>query len=148
MRHAFATEAVQRHGVTTDIVAKLLHQRDLNVTDYYWEPTQSQVVQGVGELQDIIMDYIDLDEAILCSPDELQQEFKEHKEKVGILNNVIGGVCVINSVCPVKMACLGCQAKIPQPEKKHELEEVIELSKDMERRFSAMDLPIEVKKLK
>lgn len=148
LRHAFATEAVQRHGVATDIVAKPLHQRDLNVTDYYSEPTQSQVVQGVSELQDIIMDYIDLDEAILRSPEELQKEFIEYKEKVGIANNVIGGVCVTNSVCPVKMACLGCQAKIPQPEKKHELEEVIELSRDMEKRFSAMNLSIEVKKAK
>lgn len=148
LRHAFATEAVQRHGVSTDIVAKLLHQRDLNVTSYYSEPTQSQVAQEVSELHDIIMDYIDLDEAILRSPEELQQEFNEYKEKVGILNNVIGGVCVTNSVCPVKMACLGCQAKIPQPEKKHELEEIIELSKDMEKRFSAMNLPIEVNKAK
>lgn len=148
LRHAFATEAVQRHGVAIDIIAKLLHQRDFDVTGYYSEPTQTQVAQEVSQLHDIIMDYTDLDEVILRSPEELQQEFQEYKEKVGVLNNVIGGVCVTNSVCPVKMACLGCQAKIPQPEKKHELEEVIELSKDMEKRFSAMNLPIEVKKAK
>ncbi|MGA3601641.1 site-specific integrase [Lysinibacillus agricola] len=148
LRHAFATEAVQRHNVSTDIVAKLLHQRDINVTGYYSEPTQSQVAQEVSELHDIIMDYIDIDEAILRSPEDLQQEYREYKENVGVLNNVIGGVCVTNMVCPTKMACLGCQAKIPQPEKKHELEEVIELSRDMEKRFSAMNLPIEVKKAK
>ncbi|MEB2301653.1 tyrosine-type recombinase/integrase [Lysinibacillus xylanilyticus] len=148
LRHAFATEAVQRHGVSTDIVAKLLHQRDIKVTGYYSEPTQSQVAQEVSELHDIIMDYIDIDEALLRSPEELHQEFKEYKENVGVLNNVIGGVCVTNMVCPTKMACLGCQAKIPQPEKKNELEEVIVLSRDMEKRFSAMNLPIEVKKAK
>lgn len=148
LRHAFATEAVQRHNVPTDIVAKILHQRDLNITGYYSEPTQSQVAQRVSEYHDIIMEYIDIDEAVLRSPEELQQEFREYKENVGVLNNVIGGVCVTNMVCPTKMACLGCQAKIPQPEKKHELEEVIELSRDMEKRFSAMNLPIEVKKAK
>ncbi|MGE7998908.1 site-specific integrase [Lysinibacillus sp. NPDC093190] len=148
LRHAFATEAVKRHNVSTDIVAKILHQRDLNITGYYSEPTQSQVAQQVSEYHDIIMDYIDLDEAILRSPKELQKEFREYKENVGVLNNVIGGVCVTNMVCPTKMACLGCQAKIPQPEKKHELEEVIELSRDMEKRFSAMNLPIEVRKAK
>jgi len=148
LRHAFATEAVQRHNLSTDILAIILHQRDLNITDYYSEPTQSQVAQQVSEYHDIIMDYIDIDEAVLRSPEELQQEFREYKENVGVLNNVIGGVCVTNMVCPTKMACLGCQAKIPQPEKKHELEEVIELSRDMEKRFSAMNLPIEVKKAK
>ncbi|TQR37229.1 site-specific integrase [Lysinibacillus sphaericus] len=148
LRHAFATEAVQRHNVSTDILAIILHQRDLNITDYYSEPTQSQVAQQVSEYHDIIMDYIDIDEAVLRSPEELQQEFREYKENVGVLNNVIGGVCVTNMVCPTKMACIGCQAKIPQPEKKHELEEVIELSRDMEKRFSAMNLPIEVKKAK
>lgn len=148
LRHAFSTEAVQRHDLPIDIVAKILHQRDLDVTGYYSEPTPSQIAQSVSEYHDIIMDYIDLDEAVLRSPEELQQEFKEYKEKVGVLNNVIGGVCVTNYVCPVKMSCLGCQAKIPQPEKKHELEEVIKLSKDMEKRFSEMNLPIEVTKAK
>jgi len=148
LRHAFATEAGQRHGVSTDILAIILHQRDIKITDYYSEPTQSQVTQEVSEYHDIITDYIDIDEAVLRSPEELQQEFREYKENVGVLNNVIGGVCVTNMVCPTKMACLGCQAKIPQPEKKHELEEVIELSRDMEKRFSAMNLPIEVKKTK
>lgn len=148
LRHAFATEAVQRHNISTDIVAKILHQRDLNTTGYYSEPTQSQVAQQVSEYHDIIMDYIDLDEAVLRSPEELQREFNEYKESVGVLNNVIGGVCVTKMVCPIKMACLGCKAKIPQPEKKHELEGAIELSRDMEKLYSAMNLPMEVKKAK
>lgn len=52
-----------------------------------------------------------------------------------------------DKVCPVKMACLGCVAKM-QPEKKHELLETIELSKDMEKRFVSMGLTIEVNKAK
>ncbi|MGN7300578.1 site-specific integrase [Ferdinandcohnia sp. SAFN-114] len=148
LRHAFATEAVQRQNVPLDIIAKILHQRDLDVTGYYSEPTPSQVAQAVSDLHNVVTDYIDIDDAVLRNPNELQQELNDYKEKVGVFNNVLGGVCVTNMVCPVKMACLGCQAKIPQPEKKHELEEVIELSKDMEKRFTAMNLPVEVKKAK
>lgn len=85
---------------------------------------------------------------ILRSPEELQKEWEEHKAKVGVYNNVLGGTCVTDKVCPVKMACLGCVAKIPQPEKKHELFEIVELSKDMEKRFSSMGLTIEVNKAK
>ena len=148
LRHAFATEAVQRQEISVDIVAKILHQRDLNVTRYYSEPTPSQVAEKVGELHSVISNYVDLDEAILRSPEELQREWEEHKAKVGVYNNVIGGTCVTDKVCPVKMACLGCVAKIPQPEKKHELIEVVELSKDMEKRFASMDLTVEINKAK
>ncbi|MDI6503684.1 site-specific integrase [Bacillus wiedmannii] len=148
LRHAFATEAVQRQEVPIDILAKMLHQHDLNVTRYYSEPTPSQVAEKIGELHDVIANYIDLDEAILRSPEELQREWEEYKAKVGVYNNVLGGTCVTDKVCPVKMACLGCVAKIPQPEKKHELFETIELSKDMEKRFASMDLTVEVNKAK
>lgn len=148
LRHAFATEAVQRQKLPIDIVAKILHQRDVGVTGYYSEPTPSQVAQSVSDLHDVISDYLDIDEAVLRNGEELEKELAEYKEKVGVFNNVIGGTCVTNHVCPIKMACLGCQAKIPQPEKKHELLEVIELSKDMEKRYSAMNLTVEVKKAK
>ena len=122
LRHAFATEAVQRQKLPIDIVAKILHQRDLDVTGYYSEPTPSQVAQSVSDLHDVISDYVDLDEAVLRSPEELEKEIEEYKEKVGVFNNVLGGACVTDYVCPIKMQCLGCQAKIPQPEKKHELD--------------------------
>lgn len=146
LRHAFATEAVQRQKLPIDIVAKVLHQRDLGVTSYYSEPTPSQVAQSVSDLHDVISDYVDLDEAMLRSPEELEKEIEEYKEKVGVFNNVVGGVCVTDHVCPIKMQCLGCHAKIPQPEKKHELLEVIELSKDMEKRYSSLGLTVDVKK--
>ncbi|OFD47714.1 tyrosine-type recombinase/integrase [Bacillus mycoides] len=148
LRHAFATEAVQRQEIPVDIVAKILHQRDLNVTRYYSEPTPSQVAEKIGELHGVISNYVDLDEAILRSPEEIQREWEEYKTKVGVYNNVLGGTCVTDKVCPVKMACLGCVAKIPQPEKKHELLEVVDLSKDMEKRYASLGLTIEVNKAK
>ena len=146
LRHAFATEAVQRQKLPIDIVAKILHQRDVGVTGYYSEPTPSQVAQSISDLHDVISDYVDLDEAVLRSPEELEKEIEEYKEKVGVFNNVVGGTCVTDHLCPIKMQCLGCQAKIPQPEKKHELLEVIELSKDMEKRYNSLGLTVDVKK--
>ncbi|MDP5276201.1 site-specific integrase [Chengkuizengella axinellae] len=146
LRHAFATEAVQRQKMPVDIVAKILHQRDVNITGYYSEPTPTQVAKSVGDLHDVISDYIDIDETVLRSPQELEKELKEHKERVGVLNNVLGGTCVTDHICPIKMECLGCHAKIPEPEKKQELFDVINLSKDMEKRYSEMGLNIEVKK--
>lgn len=148
LRHAFATEAVQRQKIPIDIVAKILHQRNLNVTRYYSSPTATQVAHAVGELHDVIASYVDIDEAILRSPEELRRELEEHNSKVGVFNKVLGGTCVTDYVCPTKMACLGCKAKIPEPEQEHELHEVIKLSKDMEERFTKMGLDVEVKKAK
>lgn len=148
LRHAFATEAVQRQNVNIDIVAKMLHQKDLNVTSYYSAPTPSQISESVSELHDVISSYVDIDDAYLRSPKELQQQFDDHTEEVGVYNKVLGGTCVTNFVCPTKMQCLGCKAKVPEPDQEDELLEVIQLSKDMEKRFKKMGLEVEVRKAK
>lgn len=148
LRHAFATEAVQRQKMPIDIVAKLLHQKDFNVTAYYSAPTPTQIAESVSELHDVISSYVDIDDAYLRSPQELQKEFYAHAEKVGVFNKVLGGTCVTDYVCPTKMQCLGCKAKIPEPDQEDELLEVIQLSKDMEKRFKQMGLEVEVRKAK
>ncbi|MGY3186904.1 site-specific integrase [Lysinibacillus sp. TE18511] len=148
LRHAFATEAVQRQKMPIDIVAKMLHQKDLNVTGYYSAPTPTQIAESVSELHDVISSYVDIDDVYLRSPQELQKEFDVHAEKVGVFNKVLGGTCVTDYVCPTKMQCLGCKAKIPEPDQEDELLEVIQLSKDMERRFKQLGLEVEVRKAK
>ncbi len=148
LRHAFATEAVQRQNVNIDIIAKILHQKSLDVTAYYSAPTPSQIAESVSELHDVISSYVDIDDAYLRSPKELQQQFDEHAEKVGVYNKVLGGTCVTDFVCPTKMQCLGCKAKVPEPDQEGELLEVIQLSKDMEKRFKQMGLEVEVRKAK
>lgn len=41
-----------------------------------------------------------------------------------------------------------CKAKVPEPDQEDELIEVIQLSKDMEKRFKQMGLEVEVRKAK
>ncbi|MBE1554687.1 hypothetical protein [Sporosarcina limicola] len=93
LRYAFATEVVQRENVNIDIVAELLHQRVLNVTAYYSAPTTSQIAESASQLHDVISSYVDIDDAYLRSPKELQQQFDEHTDKVGVYNKVLGGTC-------------------------------------------------------
>lgn len=148
LRHAFATEAVQRQKMPIDIVAKMLHQKDFNITEYYSASTPTQIAESVSELHDVISSYVDIDDVYLRSPQELQKEFDAYAEKVGVFNKVLGGTCVTDYICPTKMQCLGCKAKIPEPDQEDELLEVIQLSKDMERRFKQMGLEVEVRKAK
>jgi hypothetical protein len=107
-----------------------------------------ELSEDCWRLHDVISSYVDVDEALLRSPLELQKEFEEHNKKVGVFNKVLGGICITDFVCPTKMACLGCKAKIPEPEQENDLHEVIELSKDMEKRFKKMGLDVEVRKAK
>lgn len=124
----------------------LYHPKD--VTAYYSAPTPSQIAESVGELHDVISSYVDIDDAYLRSPQELQRELDDYMGKVGVFNKVLGGTCVTDYVCPTKMQCLGCKAKVPEPDQEGELLEVIQLSKDMEKRFKRLGLEVEVRKAK
>lgn len=51
------------------------------------------------------------------------------------MSRVVGGICTIDAVCPTKMACLGCGAKVPRPEFKEELLAVYDWADESEKRF-------------
>ena len=59
-----------------DILAKILHQRDLTVTEYYSAPTPSQIAESVGELQDVISSYVDIDDALLRSQNNFKRTYR------------------------------------------------------------------------
>jgi hypothetical protein len=147
LRHAFATHAAQSEKLPIDIVRQLLHQKDESVTRYYAAPTQGQISGTIEALHDNWMSYIDIQQGIQRSPDEIKELYEEYKEKVGTVSKVVGGICTIDSVCPTKMACMGCSAKIPQPEFKHETEQYYNWAKESEKRFKDLGLEVEAKKM-
>ncbi|MDN4106415.1 site-specific integrase [Paenibacillus polymyxa] len=121
LRHAFANHLQQVQKLPIDIIASILHQKELKITDYYAEPTDSQVAIKTHEFQEIMASYLEIDSSVLRGPKELIDALKDAKEKVGVYTQALGGSCSIDAICPVKMACVGCGAKIPDPEKKQEL---------------------------
>jgi len=93
-RHAFATHAVEVEKIPIDIVGAWLHQKNLGVTDYYSKPTESMVAEASDLFLSRVAAQINVSEAVLRSPDELQQLYKEARGKAGTLADVIGGQCV------------------------------------------------------
>ncbi|OKP82840.1 hypothetical protein A3842_09660 [Paenibacillus sp. P3E] len=148
LRHAFATHAAQTERLPIDIVRKLLHQKDESVTSYYAAPTNIQISGTIESLHDNWMSYIDIQQGIQRSPEELEAIYEEYKEKVGTVSKVVGGICTIDSVCPTKMACMGCAAKVPQPEFRHEIEQYHAWAQESEKRFVKLGLEVEAKKMK
>lgn len=64
------------------------------------------------------------------------------------MSKVVGGICTIDSVCPTKMACVGCGAKVPRPEFKDEIAAFYNWAEESEKRFEQLGLLLEAKKMK
>jgi integrase len=118
LRHGFATEMASLR-VPVDVIAQILHQRNLEVTRYYSKPTKQQVMDA-AEL--LFVDRVDLVAEAFRSPDEISKMLREAEGQIGALTEVIGGTCVVSNMCPAKFACVGCSGNAPDPERLYQIE--------------------------
>ena len=122
LRHAFATHAVQVEKIPLDIVGEWLKQKNLDVTDYYSQPTESMIAEAADRYLARVAVSLNISEAVRRSPQELQKLYEEAKGKAGTLADVIGGQCVSHGFCAAKFACVGCAGKVPDPFKRGQVE--------------------------
>jgi integrase len=118
LRHAFATELAELK-VSPDVIAEILHQRDVRVTKYYSRPTRMQIMKAT-EL--VFVDRIDIAVESVRDPEGLGRLLKDAEGKVGALSEVLGGTCVVGNMCPAKFACIGCVGNVPDPAKRYQVE--------------------------
>jgi hypothetical protein len=123
LRHAFATYAVNIEGVPIDLVAKWLQQKNLEVTGYYSEIPEYMQVEQHSSFVARLATQINVREAILRSPEELQKQAEAARRRVGMLVPVAGGECMLDAYCPNQFDCIHCPAKAPDPEKQYQVEE-------------------------
>lgn len=124
LRHVFATHLHQVEQVPLDIIAVMLHQKDVHVTAYYALPTWQQVVTTTNTLLEKFATHLgSAEEAFARAPAELQRQFEEAKAQVGSLNTVPGGQCTCHAICPIAFACTGCVFNVPDPAREDEIVE-------------------------
>ncbi len=123
LRHAFATFAVNIEGLPIDLVAKWLQQKNLEVTGYYSEMPEYMQVEQHASFVARLATQINVREAILRSPEEIQKQAEAARKRVGMLVPVCGGDCTIDVYCPNQFDCIHCPAKAPDPEKRYQVEE-------------------------
>lgn len=123
LRHGFATWALNVAKEPIDIVAAILNQRNLDVTKYYGRPNPRAIAERTHGLMNQISSYIDVDDLVLRSPEELREQLEKAQQTHGTLAHVRGGRCLLSGECPIFFACIGCSAKIPDPAQRGELEE-------------------------
>ena len=122
LRHVFATHAHHVEQLPLDVVAVILHQKNLQVTGYYAAPQWEQVVAATDLLLDRFATHLgSVEQVMVRTPAELQQQYESAREQVGTLTRVIGGECTCHALCPVSFACTGCVYKIPDPARRDEL---------------------------
>lgn len=126
LRHAFATYAVHSEKVPIDIVAKILNQKNLDVTRYYSEPTPSVIVKHHQSITNSLFEDVDLDDLVARSTKQSQDLYKDALNKSGALTEVLGGTCVFQGHCAAKTACIGCEAKVPDPTKRGDVQRKLE----------------------
>ncbi len=123
LRHAFATYAVHVEGLPIDLVAKWLQQKNLAVTGYYSEMPEYMQADQHASFVARLATQINVREAILRSPEEIQKQASSARRRVGMLVPVCGGDCTIDVYCPNQFDCIHCPAKSPDPEKRYQVEE-------------------------
>jgi len=124
LRHVFATHIHHVEQVPLDIVAVILHQKNLRVTMYYAAPPWQKILESTNSLLDHFSTHLgSVDEAFLRAPQELQQQYEVAKERVGTLAKIPGGDCTCHAICPISFACTGCVFKVPDPTRRDEIVE-------------------------
>lgn len=122
LRHAFATHIHQVQQVPLDVVAVILHQKNVKVTAYYAAPPWQQVLATANSVLDRFATHLgSVEEAFIRAPAELQRQLEEAKQTVGTLTKVVGGECTCHALCPISFACTGCVFKVPDPDREDEI---------------------------
>jgi len=124
LRHAFAAHVHHVEQLPLDVVAVILHQKNLEVTGYYAAPPWEQVVEATDLLLDHFATHLgSVEEALVRTPEALQQQYESARQQAGTLTRVVGGECTCHALCPVSFACTGCSYKIPDPARREEVVE-------------------------
>jgi hypothetical protein len=105
--------------VPVEVIARILHQRHLEVTQYYSQPTRQQVLDAAEML---FVERVDMAAAAVRSPEEIGKMLRDAEGQIGALTEVIGGTCVVSNLCPAKFACIGCSGNAPDPERRYQIE--------------------------
>jgi hypothetical protein len=122
LRHAFATHAVQVEKYPLDVVGAWLKQKNLEVTDYYSQPTAGLIADAADDYLARFSTFLNAGQLIERTPEELRKLHEEAQGRIGALADVVGGHCTQPGFCPAKFACVGCPANASDPAKRQQIE--------------------------
>ena len=142
LRHGFATE-MRTLNTPLDVLALLMKQKDINVTEYYAKHTPAQLVELQ---QQIFTQRHDFSRLHIRSKEDVANQLADATGKVGALIPVTGGCCTIANACPAKFACIGCAGNAPDPARRGDVLTYRDAWMKMAELASQQNLPAEERK--
>jgi hypothetical protein len=127
-----------------DIVGHWLHQKSIDTTAYYSQVTDTMAADAADGFLARIAAHIDIDRAVTRSPPELQQMYREAALRSGTLASVPGGSCTSHGFCKVHFTCIGCPAKVPDPDKRGQVLQKVEWARHQMEHYRREGLTAEI----
>lgn len=124
LRHGVAGW-LRQQGIPLDDIMALLKHVNITVTDYYSQLSPEDLFQKIGPALTALADLAEIDPVTIRSVGDLENLAQTALKRYGVLRHTPGGDCATFMPCEVQFKCAGCPHYIPDPARRHEIEEKI-----------------------
>lgn len=124
LRHGVASW-LRQQGIPLDDIMALLKHVNISVTDYYSQLSPQDLFQKIGPALTALADLAEIDPQAIRSVGDLENLVQTALKRYGVLRHTPGGDCATFTPCEVQFKCASCPNYIPDPARRHEIEEKI-----------------------
>ncbi len=122
LRHGVAGW-LRTQGIPLEEIMLLLKHVNITVTDYYSQLSPQDLHHRLGPALTMLADLTDTDPTTIRTVADVQQVAQEALKRYGALRQTPGGHCAVFTPCDVQFKCAGCPSYIPDPVRRHEIQE-------------------------
>jgi hypothetical protein len=124
LRHG-AAGWLRTQGIALDEIMALLKHANISVTDYYSQLSPDDLHRKLGPALTALAELAGSDPATIRTVGDLQDLAQVALKRYGVLRHTPGGLCAVYTPCEVQFLCAGCPHFVPDPRRRHEIEEKI-----------------------
>lgn len=122
LRHGVAGW-LRTQGIPLEEIMLLLKHVNLTVTDYYSQLSPQDLHHRLGPALTMLAGLAETDPMTIRTVADIQQVTQKALKRYGALRQTPGGHCAVFTPCDVQFKCAGCPSYIPDPARRHEIQE-------------------------
>ncbi len=130
LRHGVAGY-LRNQGVPLEDIMDLLKQVNIAVTDYYSKLSPQDLYAKIGPALTRLGELAEIDPATIRTKDELNLLAQAALQRFGVLCHLPGGSCSCLQSCEIQFRCASCSSFVPDPARRHEVENKIATCKKL-----------------
>jgi hypothetical protein len=136
LRHGLAGY-LRNQGVPLEDIMALLKQVNIAVTDYYSKLSPQDLYNKIGPMLTRLGELAEIDPATVRTEGDLNNLIQAALKRFGVLCHIPGGSCCSFESCEVQFRCASCLSFVPDPARRHEVENQIAVCKKAIQLFEA-----------